>query len=185
MQFLLISTSLSSADVSHILNTAPYNEASYVDTTTTSPPQPYVFSYTAGRYYGHVDRAHSEVSDGSGVVRGAFSYIDPRQQIRSVEYVADKDGFHPILSHPNVAPQQSEAVKLATLRHFKLYNKIAEQNANVSEKVFFSPLTRPFPWANKRLQKCLSMNIYVAGIFGCAARHCIGSQCKSTTSSSV
>lgn len=133
-----MSTSFSSADVSHIVN-EPYNSASYLDTTTTQPPppHPYVFSYTAGRYNGHVDRAHSEVSDGSGVVRGAFSYIDPRQQIRSVEYVADKDGFHPILSHPNVVPQQSEAVKLATLRHFKLYNKIAEQNANVSE-LFFS-----------------------------------------------
>lgn len=154
LQFLLMSTSFSSADVSHILN-EPYNSASFLDTTTTQspPPQPYVFSYTAGRYYGHVDRAHSEVSDGSGVVRGAFSYIDPRQQIRSVEYVADKDGFHPILSHPNVVPQQSEAVKLATLRHFKLYNKIAEQNANVSE-LFFSLAIRFLVRddADKRLQ---------------------------------
>lgn len=136
LQILLISTSLSSADVSHFVNAASYDEQLIGDTTTTPqpPPHPYVFSYTAGRYDGHIDRAHSEVSDGSGVVRGAFSYIDPRQQIRSVEYVADKDGFHPILSHPNAEPQQSEAVKLATLRHFKLFNRIAEQNANVSKK---------------------------------------------------
>lgn len=121
------------------MNTASYhNEPLIIDTTTTPqpPPHPYVFSYTAGRYNGHVDRAHSEVSDGTGVVRGAFSYIDPTQQIRSVEYVADKDGFRPILSHPNVEPQQSEAVKLATLRHFKLFNQIAEDNANVSENSF-------------------------------------------------
>lgn len=85
-----------------------------------------------------MDRAHSEVSDGSGVVRGAFSYIDPRQEIRSVEYVADKEGFHPILSHPQASePQQSQAVKQATLRHFELFNQIAERNANVSNFFYF------------------------------------------------
>ncbi|XP_031638497.1 uncharacterized protein LOC116350729 [Contarinia nasturtii] len=122
--FLVISASLSSADVSHLT----YND----ETTGTPapPPHPYAFSYQAGRFNGHVDRTHSEVSDGSGVVHGAFSYIDPRQEIRSVEYTADKDGFHPVLSHPNEVPQQSEAVKLATLRHFEQYNRIAEQNAN-------------------------------------------------------
>lgn len=34
------------------------------------PPLPYSFSYAAGRAPGHVDRVHSEISDGSGVVRG-------------------------------------------------------------------------------------------------------------------
>lgn len=94
------------------------------------PANPYVFSYTAGRFPGHADRAHSEVSDGSGVVRGAFSYIDPKQEIRSVEYVADKDGFHPILSHPNLAPKQSAAVQRATINHLRLYNSIADSRAN-------------------------------------------------------
>ena len=37
------------------------------------PPQPYSFSYTAGRYPGHVDRTHSETSDGSGTIRGEYS----------------------------------------------------------------------------------------------------------------
>lgn len=134
LQCLVISASLSSADVSHLAHADPNY---YYDDTTTStlppPPHPYEFSYTAGRYRGHVDRAHSEVSDGSGTVRGAFSYIDPSNKIRSVEYVADRKGFHPILSHPNTEPEQSEAVKLATLRHFKLFNKIAEENANVRQ----------------------------------------------------
>jgi hypothetical protein len=40
------------------------------------PPQPYSFSYTAGRYPGHVDRTHSETSDGTGVIRGKYSYSD-------------------------------------------------------------------------------------------------------------
>lgn len=130
---MVISASLSSADVSHLPIASYHDDSGTTSTTPPSPPNPYVFSYTAGRFPGHVDRAHSEVSDGSGVVRGAFSYIDPRQEIRSVEYVADDKGFHPILSHPQASePRQSQAVKQATLRHFELYNQIAERNANVS-----------------------------------------------------
>lgn len=125
----MISTSLSSADVSHLTNAQYYGEST---TTLSPPPRPYAFSYQAGRFRGHIDRTHSEVSDGSGVVHGTFSYIDPRQEIRSVEYFATKDGFHPVLSHQNEEPQQSEAVRLATVRHFEQYNRIAEQNANVS-----------------------------------------------------
>lgn len=101
--------------------------------TPPPPPRPYAFMYTAGRFPGDTDRAHGEVSDGSGVVRGAFSYIDPNKEIRWVEYVADEKGFHPVLSHSNIDAKQSEAVKLATLKHFRLFNKIAQANANVSQ----------------------------------------------------
>ncbi|KAJ8956061.1 hypothetical protein NQ318_016511 [Aromia moschata] len=38
-------------------------------TTPPPPPKPYAFGYAAGRYPGHIDRTHSEVSDGSGVVQ--------------------------------------------------------------------------------------------------------------------
>lgn len=122
------------ADVSFIVDPNREHDYKHHDTTTTStpppPPHPYVFSYSAGRYPGHVDRTHSEVSDGSGTVKGAYSYVDPRQQIRTVEYVADKNGFHPILSHQPKAQEDSEAVKLAKVRHFALYNKIAERNSH-------------------------------------------------------
>lgn len=108
------------ADVSHILGDST--------TTTSYPPRPYAFSYEAGRYYGgHTDRTHSEVGDGAGTARGAFSYIDPLNQVRTVEYVADENGFHPHLSHP---VQNTKAVDLATQRHLELYNKIAERNSN-------------------------------------------------------
>lgn len=120
---IVASASLVVCDVSHLL---------LRDATTTHPPppQPYVFSYTAGRFAGHTDRAHSEIGDGAGTVRGAYSYIDPSQEIRSVEYVADKDGFRPILSHPQAEPEQTEAVKLATIRHINQFNRIAETHAN-------------------------------------------------------
>lgn len=112
-------------DVSHIVE-----EYDVSTSTTESPPhKPYVFSYTAGRYTGHVDRQHSEVSDGSGVVRGAFSYVDPRHQVRTVEYVADKTGFYPQLSHEQQPPKESEAVRKATEKHYQLYNKIALEHS--------------------------------------------------------
>lgn len=116
--------------MSHILHEQEIYEDSFTTSTPPPPPKPYVFSYTAGRFPGHTDRAHSEISDGAGTVRGAFSYIDPRQEIRSVEYVADKDGFRPVLSHPQEEPQQTYAVKQATINHVNLYNRIAEAHAN-------------------------------------------------------
>lgn len=132
-QFLIITTSLSSADVSHLSNAQYYDDS--VTSTPAPPHRPYSFGYQAGRYPGHVDRSHQEVSDGSGVVRGAFTYIDPRQQIRTVEYTADKDGFHPNVSPENGGPQQSEAVKLATQRHLDIFNRIAERNLNVRNRL--------------------------------------------------
>ncbi|XP_059613094.1 larval cuticle protein LCP-17 [Phlebotomus argentipes] len=122
------------ADVSHVVSHDPYAVPlefhSTTSTTPPPPPKPYVFAYTAGRYPGHVDRTHSEVSDGSGTVRGAFSYVDPRHQVRTVEYVADRYGFHPVLSHESHGPVQTEAVQKAAERHYALYSRIAEAHAN-------------------------------------------------------
>jgi len=109
------------ADVSHILHQYQTTPEPHV------PANPYVFSYQAGRAPGHVDRQHTEVSDGSGVVRGAFSYVDPRNQLRTVQYIADDKGFHPQLSHEQ---EDTEAVKLAKRKHLQLYNRIAQEHAN-------------------------------------------------------
>ncbi|CAH2094181.1 unnamed protein product [Euphydryas editha] len=124
VKVLLIVSSLvfTSCDVSHLELEA---------TTRPPPPKPYVFAYTAGRYPGHTDRQHAEVSDGSGVVKGTFSYVDPLQKVRRVDYVADSEGFHPVLSDPPPEhPTDSESVAKAKNRHFELYAKIAEEHAN-------------------------------------------------------
>lgn len=124
MLFLILATLGSAvlADVSHILQE---------DHTTNPPPKPYVFSYTAGRFPGHADRHHAEVSDGSGVVRGTYSYVDPRHKVRTVEYVADKEGFHPVLSDPLPEhPRDSAAVARAKEHHYQLYSQIAESHAH-------------------------------------------------------
>ncbi|KAI5642228.1 insect cuticle protein domain-containing protein [Phthorimaea operculella] len=62
---------------------------------------------------------------------GSYSYVDPRQKVRTVDYVADKQGFHPVLSDvPPEHPADSESVARAKDRHFQLYQQIAEQHAN-------------------------------------------------------
>ncbi|CAK9801165.1 Cuticle protein 10.9 [Anthophora plagiata] len=115
-------------DVSHIL-------PEYSTTTTTTPqppPRPYSFQYQAGRHPGNVDRVHEESGDDSGHVRGSYSFIDPKHKVRTVQYVADENGFHASLINyeDTVAqPVDSEAVKLANEKHFRLYQKIAEANA--------------------------------------------------------
>lgn len=130
----MCSVALTSADVSHLISSdpyqVPYDNDHYTTSTPPPPPRPYAFKYAAGRYPGHIDRQHAEVSDGSGTVRGAFSYIAPGNKIQSVEYVADKNGFHPVVNDGEEGPQQSEAVLRATQRHAELYNRIATSHAH-------------------------------------------------------
>ncbi|CAG2057309.1 unnamed protein product [Timema podura] len=80
------------------------------DNVITASPQPYSFSYVAGRYPGQVDRQHSETSDGNGVVR-------------------DKNGFHPVLSNP-VA--DTPIVAAAKQHHADLFQRIAEEHARIA-----------------------------------------------------
>ncbi|XP_050459140.1 uncharacterized protein LOC126855492 [Cataglyphis hispanica] len=104
--------------------------------TTTPLPKPYKFQYEAGRYPGHIDRVHQEVRNGDGIIHGIYSYVDPKYKVRTVEYKADENGFHPTLINFDdtfAQPADSEAVKLAKEKHMRLYQKIAEANAhNVS-----------------------------------------------------
>lgn len=56
--------------------------------------------------------------------------MDPRQKVRTVDYVADKEGFHPVLSEvPPEHPADSESVARAKAKHYQLYAKIAEDHA--------------------------------------------------------
>ncbi|XP_043595152.1 cuticle protein 7 [Bombus pyrosoma] len=116
-------------DVSHLLS-------EYSTTTTTTPPpppRPYSFQYQAGRYPGNIDRVHQESGDGAGHVQGSYSFIDPKHKIRTVQYAADENGFHASLINYEdtiAQPIDSEAVRLAKEKHFRLYQKIAESNAH-------------------------------------------------------
>ncbi|XP_060532706.1 larval cuticle protein A2B-like [Cylas formicarius] len=99
------------------------------DVAEDEPPRPYAFGYAAGRFPGHIDRTHSEVSDGSGIVQGSYSYVDPQYKIRKVDYVADKNGFHPVLNDaPAPLPSDTPVVAAAKTRHLVQYNRIANAN---------------------------------------------------------
>ncbi|XP_055601626.1 uncharacterized protein LOC129750646 [Uranotaenia lowii] len=137
---VVLVSSVGYCDVSHLLGGHVIVEEEI--TTLPPPPKPYAFSYAAGRRPGHIDRTHSEVSDGSGVVKGSFSYVDPRNQVRTVEYVADAHGFYPQLSHLPKSPQQTEAVQRAADRHMALYAKIAAERANPHQPVIEASLPR-------------------------------------------
>lgn len=54
--------------------------------------------------------------------------MDPKFQIRTVDYVADKNGFHPILNKtPPPLPSDSPVVAAAKERHLKQYAAIANE----------------------------------------------------------
>ncbi|XP_017768470.1 PREDICTED: cuticle protein 19.8 [Nicrophorus vespilloides] len=95
-------------------------------TTPAPPPKPYAFGYAAGRFPGHIDRTHTEISDGH-TIQGAYSYVDPSHKIRTVEYIADKNGFHPTLINPvpSDLPKDSAAVSAAKEKHLQQFNTIA------------------------------------------------------------
>ncbi|XP_012253668.2 cuticle protein 16.8 [Athalia rosae] len=117
------------ADVSHIL---PHDGTIPSSVTPPSPPSPYSFQYSAGRYPGQIDRIHKEAGDGAGSVHGMYSYIDPKYKVRTVEYTADSNGFHPLLTNfedTQAVPVDSEAVALAKKRHYALYERIATEHA--------------------------------------------------------
>ncbi|KAI4454614.1 structural contituent of cuticle [Holotrichia oblita] len=121
-----------------ILCETPYITQSTIE--PQEPPRPYAFGYAAGRYPGHIDRTHSEISNGD-VVQGSYSYVDPKFQIRTVDYVADKNGFHPVLNFsPPPLPQDSLAVAAAKERHLAQYQAIA--NAHQSGQVIV-PIQTP------------------------------------------
>lgn len=55
-------------------------------------PKPYSFSYVTDDEQG-TRTSREETSDESGAVRGSYSYTDPDGVFRTVEYIADQDGY--------------------------------------------------------------------------------------------
>jgi len=62
------------------------------DQEDNGPPQPYSFSYDSDLEDGGSHR-REESGDANGVVRGSYSYRDADGLFRTVDYVADQDGF--------------------------------------------------------------------------------------------
>ncbi|CAG9770375.1 unnamed protein product [Ceutorhynchus assimilis] len=115
------------------ISLAGYIQVEEEITTLPPPPRPYAFGYAAGRFSGHIDRTHSEVSDGNGVVQGSYAYVDPKLQIRKVDYIADRNGFHILNLNPPSAPNDTPVVAAAKHRHLVQYAKIADAHQRTQE----------------------------------------------------
>lgn len=60
--------------------------------------------------------------------------MDPSFQIRKVDYVADQNGFHPILNKNAPAlPNDTPVVAAAKERHLVQYARIADQHQHVAQ----------------------------------------------------
>ncbi|XP_043190867.1 cuticle protein 6-like [Amphibalanus amphitrite] len=99
------------------------------------PPQPYQFTYQAGRYPNHVDRTHSESRGTDGVVVGTYEYLDPLKRVVKVDYTADQNGFHPNVQGPvPQAPRESAAVAAARENFFTRSAQIVAEQARIGQE---------------------------------------------------
>lgn len=71
---------------------------------------------------------------------GQFSYVDPRNRVRTTQYVADANGFHPVLNMGAATPTDTPVVAAAKLRHLALVEKIAAEHARIAaERAALAP----------------------------------------------
>lgn len=61
-----------------------------------SYPQPYEYGYILRDDHGNAQHKH-ESSDGNGNVKGTYGFKDEHGLYRSVQYVANKDGFRALV----------------------------------------------------------------------------------------
>lgn len=77
-----------------------------VEQDVTFPPKPYQFGYELEDGYG-MSQYRSEASDGTGIVKGSYGYMDPMGVYRKVEYTADNNGYRAVVrsNEPGTANQ--------------------------------------------------------------------------------
>lgn len=75
------------------------------------PPSPYEFGYEFGNGLGMYQHRR-EISDGTGIVKGSYGYLDPIGVRRTVEYIAGKDGYRATIfsNEPGLSGQNSAGV---------------------------------------------------------------------------
>lgn len=72
----------------------------------TFAPKPYQFGYELEDGYG-MSQYRSEASDGTGVVKGSYGFMDPSGIYRKVDYTADGNGYRAVVktNEPGTANQ--------------------------------------------------------------------------------
>ncbi|KAG8186887.1 hypothetical protein JTE90_023776 [Oedothorax gibbosus] len=68
--------------------------------------KPYQFGFELEDGFG-MSQYRSEASDGTGVVKGSYGYMDPKGVYRKVEYTADNNGYRAVIrsNEPGTANQ--------------------------------------------------------------------------------
>uniref|UniRef100_T1KSE8 Uncharacterized protein n=1 Tax=Tetranychus urticae TaxID=32264 RepID=T1KSE8_TETUR len=84
--------------------------------STTSSPSPYAFSYNTADVAGN-QLARQESGDNKGAVRGSYSYRDEDGLFRSVEYIADENGFRAAIRANEPGLGDSNKELLASIYH--------------------------------------------------------------------
>jgi len=128
----------SSQNKRQILHRIPLNPTYETTTTTTEnpPPKPFKYSYQGGRVPGgKPDRYVEQEGDGSGQIRGSYTYLDPNWTWQTIKYQADPDGGFRILegSTLGMRPKDTVAVKKAKEEHAALFKMIAKRNQQPAE----------------------------------------------------
>jgi len=79
----------------------------------TESAEPYSFGYNTHDEHG-TTLTRQEESDGHGVVKGSYSYTSPDGLFRTVEYIADENGYRATVktNEPGVANQDPADVKI-------------------------------------------------------------------------
>merc|ERR1711983_617254 len=117
--------------LSLLLNTAT-NALPITTTTPQPPPVPFKYSYEAGRAAnGKPARYVEQEGDGTGKVRGSYTYLDPNWTWQTIKYVADPDGGFRIMegSTLGLLPKDTAAVQKAKAEHDALFQMIAQRNS--------------------------------------------------------
>ncbi|PRD29317.1 UNVERIFIED_CONTAM: Cuticle protein 10.9 [Trichonephila clavipes] len=106
--FLLVLIASTAALASPLQRAKPFVEVpqkivKLIEFSTPSSPQviefvpnPYNFGYEFGDGQG-MKQHRSESADDQGVVKGTYGYIDPLGVYRSVEYIADSQGYRAVI----------------------------------------------------------------------------------------
>ncbi|GFQ77173.1 uncharacterized protein TNCT_689921 [Trichonephila clavata] len=77
-----------------------------IDQDIAYTSKPYQFGFELEDGYG-MSQYRSEASDGTGVVKGSYGYMDPMGIYRKVEYTADSNGYRAVIrsNEPGTANQ--------------------------------------------------------------------------------
>lgn len=132
-----------------------------LDPTTEPPPKPFHYSYEAGRAPGgKPDRYVEQEGDGTGEIRGSYTYLDPNWTWQTIKYVADPDGGFRILEGSTLGsasqPRDTKAVQKAKAEHEALFKLIAARNqippSEVEEPTVVEPPRETVAVQQKRRQ---------------------------------